>query len=182
MPSYVLGVDQSTTKIGFAVVKKGEVVSATTVDLSKLGAHTQRRMAVAQMVKSYLEKYPIRIVVVERVRLFTHNRIAANTIMLLAAMTSTIVDAAFVTYRYKTNKYGIRSLEKSSIPVYSVDTRAWKNEILGSPKATKEDAVKFADRFRHPTVIAAMPMDHNAADAICLAFYPFTGKKLQREK
>lgn len=172
----VLGIDQSYSKIGFAVATRGKIIRADSVDLRKLKYPSQKRLCVKQLVDHWIQNYKPKVIVVERVRLFAHNRIATATIQQLSAMTAVIVDAAFIHQVYSVKAMGV---VRKSVPVFSVDTRAWKAAILGSAKAEKEASTAWL-MTRYKTDAA---LDNNAGDAACLARYAFTPQpKLQRER
>src|SRR5690606_32756266 len=58
-----------------------------------------------------------------------------------------------------------------------VDVRSWKSKVLGSAKATKEDAIKFVQE-RYPYVDLTIGSNkkpvycEHLADAICISLYP----------
>lgn len=177
MPNHVvLGIDQSYSKIGFAVATRSEIIRADVVDLRKLKWASQKRLCVRQLVDHWIDRYKPKVIIVERVRLFAHARIAVHTIQQLSAMTAVIVDTAFVHQVYSASALGV---VRKSIPVFSVDTRAWKAAVLGSAKVDKEASLAWLmTRYT-----ATTPLDNNAGDAACLARYAFVPQpKLQRER
>lgn len=176
MPNHVvLGIDQSMSKIGFAAVTRDKIIRADTVDLRKLKYPSQKRLCVRQLVDHWIERYKPKVIMVERVRLFAHARIAMSTIQQLSALTAVIVDTAFVHQQYSISAMGI---VRKSIPVFSVDTRAWKAQILGSAKVDKEASLAWL-LTQYKT---DLPLDNNAGDAACLARYAFISQpKLIRE-
>jgi hypothetical protein len=87
--------------------------------------------------------------------------------MSFGALTATIVDTAY--------EYGIK--------VYSVDTRSWKAQIVGTskgikgddPKAKKIPTMRFVKKL-------GFEVDDDAADSGCIALYGFTkNQKLKEE-
>lgn len=167
----VVGIDQSYTKLGLAAVTRAAVLTAETVDLSKLNK-TQARLATRELVRHYIAKWKPRFIVVERVRLFVGAYISQATAKQLAAMTACIVDAAYCNQEEH---------ELRPIKVFSCDTRSWKKGILGAGNADKEAAFQWL-LSRIPPTMQGM-LDHNAADAACMARYAFLpDAKLTRER
>jgi Holliday junction resolvasome RuvABC endonuclease subunit len=176
MGHVVLGIDQSYSKIGFAAVTKGRILRADTVDLRKLKWNSQRRLAVRALMLHWIETYKPKVIMVERVRLFGGSRIALGTIQQLSAMTAVIVDTAFTHQTYSVRAMGII---RKSIPVYSVDTRAWKSQILGSAKADKEESLIWLGKKYK----LSDGLDNNAGDAAAIASYAFVPEpKVKRER
>jgi len=150
---------------------KREVLEIASVNLKKMKNPTQKRNCVRELVQILIRKYEPTAVVVERTRIFHGGYISAKTAGMLAAMTATIVDAAYQHTTYR-----------KSTPVFSVDTGVWKYAILGSQKASKEAAVKYADE-NIPLAVRGELMNHDAADAYCIGRYVWTKQpKLQRER
>lgn len=165
-PKCILAIDQSYSRIGMAVVTLEGVRYASSVDLTKLKDRTQKRNCVAQLVRHWIQGFSPKAIIVERVRVFAGRYISAGTMEALAAMTAVIVDSAYV-----------HSFDTSPIPVFSVDTRAWKKAVLGDSKASKDDAVKWLRRkYRIKT-------DHDGADAAGIGVYALMpGSKKARER
>ena len=93
---------------------------------------------------------------------------------MLAALTATIVDAA----------YGHTEFRKPT-PVYSVSTQVWKYNVLGNRSASKDDAVKYVQEQLGDLASAVYGIpDHDAADAYCIGRYLWIAKplKLTKEK
>lgn len=150
----VLGIDQSYTCSGIACAEDGVV---TECYAHKYVSKTKRgkRREIRKIVRA--RRDGLDMVVVERVRLFSGGFISIKSIVGLASLVMTISDAA------------------GKIPVYSADTRAWKSKVLGSAKATKEDAVEFVKTLGYV-------VNDDAADAACLALYAFNRQaNLKRE-
>ncbi len=187
----IIGVDQSYTRTGVSIAIKGELVKVTSINLTKIKTKTMKRRAatdfVEKAVKACLRKYePDNIAIIcERVRTFTSGEdLRPNVIKPFAAMTCCFVDMAF--------DYGVE--------VWSVDTRAWKNAILGTTKLIFEpiEGVSNIQKFgsvrrvidlgfydslvREGRHGAHYTLDDDAADSACIALYGFTkDRKLQKE-
>src|ERR1041385_1047225 len=156
----ILSIDQSYSRIGFAVVSRTEVYCAESMDLTKLKPPTSRRNAVRELTAGLIEKWAPRLVLVERVRVFAGSYITEGTALPLAAMTAVIVVRAANYYDLKT---------------YAVNTQSWKKVILGDSKAKKIDAVKWVKETFN------LDVNHDAADAVCMGFAVYMGCKAKRQ-
>lgn len=159
-PNRILCIDQSYSRIGFAVVSKQKIWCAESMDLTKLKTPTSKRNAVREMTRGLIEKWNPRLVVVERVRIFAGSYVTEGTALPLAAMTACIVDAASNFYNLKT---------------YAVNTQSWKKLVLGSGKAKKADAVAWIDET------FGLKVNHDAADAACMGFAVYGGCAVKRQ-
>jgi hypothetical protein len=180
-PVKILAIDQSYSRLGYCVLTKRDVLEINSVRLDKLKNPTQKRNCVRELVQILVRKYQPRAIIVERTRIFHGGYISAKTAGMLASLTATIVDAA----------YGYSEYRKPT-PVFSVDTGVWKYAVLGSQKASKDDAVTFAES--EIAVLTGKPigafsdtdtkgLDHDAADAYCIGRYVwYPNPKLQRER
>lgn len=167
----IVGIDQSYSRVGYSVVTRTGVKEISSIDLSKMRNPTQKRNCIREMVRILIRNHRPKAIVVERVRTFAGGKISSRTSGMLAAMTAAIVDAAY-THDFKSKP----------TPVFSVDTRAWKKAMLGNSSASKDDAVQFA-RALCQTLGINVEIDHDAADAFCIARYVWTqSPKLQRER
>jgi Holliday junction resolvasome RuvABC endonuclease subunit len=152
----VLAFDQSYARIGVGIAEDNKLLFCISYDLKYFKDKTQKRLFVRALVKACIHRWRPDTLIVERVRVFSQKFISKNTIGALATLIAAIIDA-------------------SRMQVYSVETRAWKARVLGSAKATKDDAVKFVKRF-------GFEVDHDAADAAGMALYPFCNKPLLKEE
>lgn len=147
-----IAVDQSYSRTGIGISEDNKLIYGESFDLSKFSNNTQKRIFLSRLLKSLVMYNDVDIVLVERARTFSGSGqghfISTRTIKAFGTMISTIVDAVF------------------PLPVYSVDTRSWKSKVLGSASASKDDAVKFVKKF-------GFEIDHDGADALCMALYPF---------
>lgn len=147
LPSRILAVDQSYTRCGFAVTEGKQILDCHSLSFTSKQKKWERRQLIKHHVADMLYQYDVTCVIVERVRTFSKGFVSTASIIALGSLVSTIVDAC-----------------EGNVPVFSVDTRAWKANVLGSDRATKEDAVTFAEKAGHC-------VDHDAADALCMALY-----------
>lgn len=152
-----LAFDQSHQRTGVAVAEDGKLKCCESYDINFPNKRL-KRMFISELVKVYQSIYKPNMITVERVRTFsggnTENKfrkkgffMSTKTIISLGCLVSVIADAA-------------------NVQVYSIDTRSWKSKVLGSSKCDKDDAVRFIKKH-------GFEVDHDAADAGCMALYPF---------
>ena len=164
----VLAFDQSYQRTGVAVAKDDKLICCESYEL-KFADKKMKRLFLRIITDLYQKLYNPNMIVVERVRTFSGGNtekkrtkgffMSTSTIIALGCLVSSIVDS-------------------SKVPGYSADTRSWKSRVLGSAKADKNDAVKFIKKL-------GFDVDHDAADAGCMALYPFKKgaiEKLKEEK
>ena len=151
----MLGIDQSYTRFGIAVAADGVLLNAESMAMS-FKNKTVKRIAFRAMVEAWTQLYEPDIVVVERVRMFSQSFVSTATIIALGGLVAVAMDAVY------------------PVPVFSVDTRNWKSKVLGTVKASKEDAVVFVKKL-------GFDVDHDAADAACMALSPWRGVNLKSE-
>jgi Holliday junction resolvasome RuvABC endonuclease subunit len=141
----VLAVDYSTIACGFAVVgrERGEPVLrwSDIVEWDKDEPHKTRRWQAAHTIADIVVEWSPDAVVFEALRLFNKGKINLTTIVRLCAMCTEIADA-------------------TDLPVFTVATQTWKRVVLGSGRATKTDAIRWAERAWGKKV------NHDEADAI----------------
>lgn len=135
----VIGIDQSYKDTGITIACDGKVKAVISIPLHKLKTNTERRNAVWVELVSYLDYCIIRAekveVIVERIRLMSAGVLSMDYIKSMSALISVIVDTA----------------AEYNVPVYSVDTRAWKTAIVGT---AKEKQNKYGlDPKKWPTIL-----------------------------
>lgn len=118
----VIGIDQSYQNTGISVAADGRLKRVTALDLSKLKTKGEKRAAVASKLDAIVPKVASKaketVCIVERIRLHSGNGMSVNYIASVGALIATIVDTCA--------KYGIET--------YSVDTRCWKSQVIGTSK------------------------------------------------
>lgn len=163
----VLGIDQSYTKTGTAIIKDGRLLYSKSWDFRKFKSKTEKRREMKRITNGLIKKYKCDIIIVERIRTFTKGQSGAffskNYITATAALIAAIVDTAYYL----------------GIPVYSVDTRSWKAQIVGksghkSSESTKQPTLDYVKQEGYSVA------DDNEADAICIAKYGFIQKSKQK--
>lgn len=122
--SVIVGIDQSYQNTGISIVADGKLVDIKSIRLDKYKTNTERRGALGRKLDGLMsvvaEKSENVTCIVERVRLHggPTSFINIDSIKGLGALTATIVDVCA--------DYGVS--------VYSVDTRSWKSQVVGTSK------------------------------------------------
>lgn len=118
---YVIGIDQSYTRTGITILKDKEVVEMFSLDYEHCKNNSEKRTALDNTLHEMVLDYNIAnpLVITERIRLRSQGFLSEAYIKATGALIATIID--FFEYY-------------NEIPVYSVDTRSWKSQIVGSSK------------------------------------------------
>lgn len=140
----VLGVDYSTKRCGFTVMDSFYTILFCQTATFENKTHKEIRLKISEIVTNLINEYNVDFILLEKVRLFSRGSISFDAVYQLAGIVASIVNV-------------------SSVPVYSVDVRAWKYRILGSAKASKEDAVNYVKQKYN------IDHNHDVADSICIA-------------
>lgn len=125
MSKIVIGIDQSYKRTGITVLKNKRIVRMMSVNYEGCKNNTDKREMLKSILEDivhelvYITNNPHNITVItERIRLRSEGFISEDYIKATGALVATIIDL-FHTY---------------DIPVYSVDTKSWKNNVVGSSK------------------------------------------------
>lgn len=119
-----IGIDQSYANTGISIVADGMLRDIKSVHLDKLNSNSMRRGALGNSLNGLLSVVTQKVdnitCICERVRLHggPTSFINIDAIKAMGALTATIVDAC----------------AQYDIPVYSVDTRCWKSQVVGTSK------------------------------------------------
>ncbi len=166
----VLAVDQSSARCGFAVVKGQRILAAQSIDFPrslKTLSHSQRRKIVVLKVQELVEQFAPACVAVEGVRLFSSKKDAAGEdVKFISRPTMRILDRLIGAI-----------IDHVELPVYSVETQAWKYAVLGNRAATKDDAVWYVLRVlqeQYPDKDMAGAVNHDLADACGVGIFAST--------
>jgi hypothetical protein len=118
---YVIGIDQSYTRTGITILKDKEVVEMFSLDYEYCNNNSEKRTALENTLHEMVLEHNITnpLVITERIRLRSQGFLSEAYIKSTGALIVTIID-----FFYYYNE----------IPVYSVDTRSWKSQIIGSSK------------------------------------------------
>lgn len=199
----VIGIDQSYKNTGISVSADGKIKNISNLRLDCFENNSERRQRLKNKLSKVFEKYFLLadkygaelIIIIERIRLRSEGFLNIDYIKSIGALNSIIIDCAY--------EFGI--------PVYSVDTRAWKSQIIGTSKPQnnsygidpkKWPTIKwlisqgYEDKLIRPIngrkkkgVIERkgkrFTYDDDAADSACISLYgfiPLTQQKLNKEK
>lgn len=118
----VIGIDQSYSNTGISIAADGKLKKVKSIQLEKYKTNSEKRRALAKTLDGLLrvicpKAKEVRCVI-ERIRLQSKGFLNMDYIKSIGALNSIIVD---VCHDY-------------SIPVYSVDTRCWKAQVVGTSK------------------------------------------------
>lgn len=119
----VIGIDQSYYNTGISVAVDGHLKIVRSLHLDKYKTNSEKRRALANtlngLLKSVTPKAKEVVCIIERIRLRSQGFLSFDYIKSIGALNSVIVD--------KCHEYGIS--------VYSVDTRCWKAQVVGTSKS-----------------------------------------------
>lgn len=125
MSSYhkiIIGIDQSYKNTGVSIVCDGVLKQVKSIRLTDYESNSERRRALSKkldgLLKLIVQKSESSVCIIERIRLRSQGFINIDYIKGIGALNATIVDVC--------SKYGIE--------VYSVDTRCWKAQVVGTSK------------------------------------------------
>lgn len=119
----VIGVDQSYEDTGISIAADSKLRKVTDKNLSKYKNNSERRGALRETLNGLLssveEKGDEVICIIERIRLQSQGFINIDYIKSIGALNSIIVDVC----------------REHNVKVYSVDTRCWKAQVVGTSKS-----------------------------------------------
>lgn len=179
----VIGIDQSYSNTGLAIIVNGRIKKLSKINFKGCKTKTDKRdrmettlLKVIQSCRKHFEQNEI-VIFVERIRTFTSgDELRPGVIKPHAALIAKVVDTAY----------------HCGIKVYSVDTRCWKNAVLGTakpagfpypgcdnPKKIREVKYICELGFAKEMEIYSQKKneiryDDDMADAACIGLYGFT--------
>lgn len=129
MSKIVIGIDESYTRTGVTVLENRNIFCMASVDYKNSKNNSEKRLELKNVLNSLVHSITKSCkvetkditVIIERIRTFSGGHLSTQYLITTGALVATIVDTF---YKYK-------------IPVYSVDTKAWKNAIVGNSKSMK---------------------------------------------
>lgn len=132
---YVIGIDQSYTRTGITVLKDKEVVEMFSLNYEHCRNNSEKRTALENTLHEMVLDHNIvnPLVITERIRLRSQGFLSEAYIKSTGALIATIID-----FFYYYNE----------IPVYSVDTRSWKSQIIGNSKPLNNPYGINPEKFR----------------------------------
>lgn len=116
----IIGIDQSYTRTGITVLKNKQIYRMKSLDFKECKNNTEKRELLSDVLESLINEADsenIKIIT-ERIRLCSQGFLSEAYIKSTGALIATIIDVA----------------DTYDIPVYSVDTRSWKSQIVGNSK------------------------------------------------
>lgn len=118
----VIGIDQSYKNVGISIAADGKLLKVKSLDLNKIENNSVKRKTLDKTLEKIISNVVLRsdniVCIIERIRLRSQGFLNIDYIKSIGALNSVIVD--------KFEDYGI--------PVYSVDTRCWKSQVVGTSK------------------------------------------------
>lgn len=192
----VIGIDQSYADTGVSICADGVLKNLSHIDFPSNSSNSLKRQIITSKLDALIERLKSKtkhlVVIIERIRLKSDGFINIDYIKSIGALNATIVDVA--------TKHGIE--------VYSVDTRAWKSQVVGTSKPLTnkygfdpkkwptikyiikqgyEGYIKFpVSKQKKKAVIERggerFSYNDNIADSACIALYGFRGNPEQLKK
>ena len=118
----VIGIDQSYNNTGISIAADGKLVKVRSIQLDNYKTNSEKRRALANtldgLLSSVVPKAKEVVCIIERIRLRSQGFLNIDYIKSIGALNSIVVD--------RCSEYNIK--------VYSVDTRCWKAQVIGSSK------------------------------------------------
>lgn len=196
MPKIIIGVDPSYKNTGISICVDGRLKAITSLRFSKSQSNSEKRNLLSEKMEHVisnvcLPKSKDITVIIERIRLSSEGYINMDYIKGVGALNAVIIDVA----------------SRHNIKTFSVDTRAWKANVVGTskPQANKYGidpkkwptikyivALGFEDRILSKVsnskkkgvvkIIDGQKYIYNddAADSACIALYGFLPESVQR--
>lgn len=137
----VVGIDESYTRTGITVLVDKKLLKMYSIDFTRCKNNYDKRKDLRSVLESILNellrKYkPIEIkCIIERIRTFSGGHMSSQYLITTGGLIVTILDV-FLAHNIK---------------VYSVDTKAWKNAVIGTSKP-KENKYGINPN-KYPTIL-----------------------------
>lgn len=135
----IIGIDQSYKNTGISIAADGKLLKVSSINLEKYWNNSNRREYLRSKLKAILEKVYNKsaniVCIIERIRLRSQGFLNINYIKSIGALNAVIVD--LMSY------YGI--------PTYSVDTRCWKAQVVGTSKPGPKNNLWNMEPEKYPT-------------------------------
>lgn len=133
-----IGIDQSYKNCGVSISADGHLLKVTHIKLEQCRTNTDRRRLLKayldNMLKAITSKADSIICIIERIRLHSQGFLNIDYIKSMGALNAVIIDI----------------MDEYDIPVYSVDTRCWKSQVIGTSKP--KDNNLGVPKEKYPTV------------------------------
>ena len=136
---YVIGIDESYKRCGLTLLCDSVIVELKSIDFENCINNTEKRNRIKNELTKLCRVYRLDkrncVCIVERIRLFSQNKISENYIVSTSAFVSVIIDTL--------SEYNIRT--------FSVNTKTWKSAIVGTSKPI--DNPYGIDPHKYPTIL-----------------------------
>lgn len=125
----VIGIDQSYNDTGISISADGQLLDVKHVCLNNYKSHSARRAVLKEklglLMSAVANKSENVVVIVERARIHGGNTsfINIDVILAMGSLVAVIEDV----------------FQPHDIPIYSIDTRAWKSAVVGSCKTCENN-------------------------------------------
>lgn len=186
-----IGIDQSYKRTGISISADGKLLRVKSVNLNKCKNNSEKRKILSAKLHTICStlkgKSRNTFCLIERTRLQTRGFISIDYIKNTGALNATIVDV----------------MSYFGIPVYSVDTRCWKSQVIGTSKPEnnkygvppeKWPTVKWViDKGFEPAILSMIEgrrekgtfevdgikyeYNNDAADSAAISMFYFVGDK-----
>ena len=160
MGKIVIGIDQSYKRSGIAIMESNKIIKTISIDYMGCNNNTQKRqllrIKLSKIIGHYTDRLEDITVITERIRLRSQGFLSEAYIKATGALVSVIID----------------TFSPFSIPVYSVDTRSWKSQIVGTSKP-KENKYGI-DPHKWPTILYL-----KQKGLLKYIAYPYKGKSIK---
>lgn len=135
MSKIVIGIDQSYTRTGITILKDKQIIEMLSIGFKDCETNTDKRNLIDNILSELILEFEDEgsiTVITERIRLTSQGFLSEAYIKATGALIATIIDVC-------------RPL---GIPVYSVDTRSWKSQIIGNSKPLKNPYGINPEKYR----------------------------------
>lgn len=133
-----IGIDQSYKNTGVSISADGELLKVTSLNLEHYKTNSDKRKALRKYLNNMLNVITTKsddiTCILERIRLHSQGFLNIDYIKSMGALNAVIID----------------SMHDYDISVYSVDTRCWKSQVIGTSKPKDNDL--GVPREKYPTV------------------------------
>lgn len=169
----IIGIDESYTRTGISIAVDNKLKKVSSIDFKGCKNNTEKRRELSRVLSNIIKlnqnKAKELIIVCERIRTFSKGFLSTNYIKSTGALIATIIDTAY----------------DFDVPVYSVDTRSWKAQIVGTSKGDKNPTIDFVQNLGFDLYVRTNKKgvelyNDDAADSACIALYGFIPKENQK--
>lgn len=149
-----IGIDQSYKNTGVSISCDEKILKIKSINLEKYKTNSERRKKLREYLANMVYKIRFKaekvVCVFERIRLFSQGFINQDYIQSMGALNSVIVDV----------------MTTFDIPVFSVDTRCWKSQVVGTTKPKSNEYGVPENKF--PTIEFLIKMGYEKDILVCL--------------